>query len=286
MRPSRLGRSRLLALLVFLALACATGKSAAPPPLHPAAVRLQEEALALAPLDDAASLERAVALLDEASRVEPRLYQARADRALVELLVAAARREGARLGSGDALMQSGRDLRERVLDDLRPLVREHAGDPAVVRALAVYYGLEGNAAQTAILVARSRAARGSDPWIDFAEEAAAVRNASPETAALRLAAFAASHSGVLRARVMLARAQLDLSRTADALLTLDEILAANPGHDLAQELKARTLAPPPASVTVVPPVPQDGPTPRPTGYLPHKPSSSSGDAARGSPASP
>jgi hypothetical protein len=85
---------------------------------------------------------------------------------------------------------------------------------------------------------------------------------------------------------MLARAQLDLSRTDDALLTLDEILAANPSHDLAQALKAHTLSPPPASVTVVPPVPQAGPTPRPTGYLPHKPSSSRGDAARGDPASP
>jgi tetratricopeptide (TPR) repeat protein len=288
MAPSRLGRSRLFALLVFLALACATGKGAAPPPpLHPAAVRLQEEALALAARDDSASLERALGLLEQASGLQPGLYQARADRALVELLVAACRREeAARLASGDALMQSGRELRERALDELRPLVREHAGAPAVVRALAVYYGLEGNAVQTARLVDRARAARASDPWIDFAEEAAAVRNASPETAALRLAAFAASHPEVLRARVMLARAQLDLSRTDDALLTLDEILAANPSHDLAQALKAHTLSPPPASVTVVPPVPQAGPTPRPTGYLPHKPSSSRGDAARGDPASP
>jgi predicted Zn-dependent protease len=271
MSPSRLGQSWLLALLVFLALACATAKSAGPSSDHAAAARLQAQGLAVAARDDAASLERALGLLDEASRVEPGLYQARADRALVALLVAAARREEAvRLASGDALMQSGRDLRERALDELRPLVREHAGDPAVVRALAVYYGLDGDATQTARLVERARSEGNQDPWIDFAEEAAAVRNASPDAVVPRLAAFAASHPEVLRARVMLARTQLDLSRTDDALLTLDEILAANPGHDVAQELKALTLSPPPASVTVVPPVPQDGPTPHPTGYLPHR----------------
>ena len=287
MSPSRLGQSWLLALPVFLALGCATGKVAGPSPLHAAAASLQAQGLALAARDDAASLERARGLLDEAFRVEPGLYQARADRALVALLVAAAlREEAARLASGDALMQSGRDLRERALDELRPLVREHAGDPAVARALAVYYGLDGDVTQTARLVERAREARSRDPWIDFAEEAAAVRSVSPDVAVLRLASFAASHPGVLRARVMLARAQLDLSRTDDALVTLDEILATNPGHDVAQELKALALSPPPTSVTVVPPVPQNGPTSHPTGYLPHKRSGNGGEAARGSPASP
>ncbi len=246
---------------------------------------LREQGLALFARDDGASMERTVELLDEALRVDARLHQARADRALVELLVAAARRdEAARLASGEGLMQIGRDLRERALEELRPLVREHAGDLAVVRALAVYYGLEGSGAQTAKLVERARAARSSDPWLDFAELAADLRG-SPDTAVTRLAAFAASHPELLRARMMLARAQLDLSRRDDALATLDQLLAANPDHDGAQQLKATILSPPPARVAVVP-VPGDAPPPQPPGNLPRKRSGAGGDGARGRPAPP
>ncbi len=284
MFPLRLGRRWLRHVAVALLAVAPAAGAAAGPSLPSAAERLRQEGLALAARDDTASQERAAEQLDEASRANPVLYQARADRALVELLAAAARREEAvRLSSGDGLMQSGRALREQALDELRPLVRDHPSDPAVVRALAVYYGLEGNAAQTARLVERARAAGTPDPWIDFAELAAALRNTSPDAAVLRLAAFVTSHPGLLRARMMLARAQLDLSRSDDSLLTLDEILAANPDHDLAQQLKARILSPPPARVTVVPLL-RDGPPPRPPGYLPHKRSSDGGDAARRSPA--
>ncbi len=269
-------------LLAFLALAPVGGAGAElGASADSGAVARREEALKLAARDDTAGLDRAAELLAEASRLDPRSYQARADRALVELLAASARRdEAARLASGDALMQTGRDLRERALEELRPLVREHAGDPAVLRALAVYYGLEGNAEQTERLLERARAAGGSDPWLDFAELAASLRGSSPEKAVAPLAAFAASNPGLLRARMMLALAQLDLSRTDDAIATLDDLLAACPDHDGALKLRARILSPPPARVVVIP-APLSAPPPQLPGNLPRKRSSAGGGAARG-----
>jgi len=263
---SRLG-GRLLALALAPALAACAGAAPAP---APGAASLREEGLALALRDDSASLDRAARLLEEAARLDPRLYPARADRALVGLLVAAARRdEAARLPDGDALARSARELREQSLDALRPLVRAHPRDPAVARALAVYYGLDGRAAETAELAARARAAGGPDPWVDLAELAGGLEGDRPEAASLRLAAFASSHAKLLRARMMQARLQLAAGQTDGALATLDEVLAANPDHDRARDLKASLLAPPASRVVVVP-APPDAPPPRPWGTLPRK----------------
>jgi tetratricopeptide (TPR) repeat protein len=271
-RPGKRSEAALGGLLLSLALAapllaCA-GK--APPP-SPVAASLREEGLALAPRDDTASLERAASLLEEAARQDPRLYPARADRALVLFLSAAALRDAAaRAPDGDALARSGRELREQALDSLRPLVKEHPGDAAVARALAVYYGLDGRLAEAAELAARARAAGGADALLDLAELAAGLAGAPPEAAIPRLAAFAASHPGVLRARMMLARLQLDTGQTDGALATLEEVLAANPDHDRASDLKASLLAPPAARMVVVP-SPTDAPPPRAWGTLPRKP---------------
>jgi len=262
---TRLARTALLAVLVLTRVASAEETARA------RAASLAREGLALLPWDDSASLERAEELMQAALRADPQFYQARADRALVGLLVAAARRdEAARLepAEGDALRRSGRELRDRALDELRPLLREHGQDAAVVRALAVYYGLDGNAAQTARLVTQARA-MGSDPWIDFAELAADLPNGSRDATVSRLAAFTASHPGLLRAHMMLVRAQLDRSRADESLGTLDQILAANPRHDLALRLKASILSPPPARVASVP-APPDVPPPRKPGLLPRK----------------
>lgn len=271
---------RGLLLLAALGLAPVPG-AGTPPPHDPRAAGLEEEALKLAARDDAASLERALKLLDEAGQVEPRFYPARADRALVGFLRAAARREEGRgLESGEAHMQDARELRERALERLRPLVSEHPSDPAVVRALALYYGLDGHAAQTRRLVKEARAAGGPDAWIDLAEMAARLREATPEAAIPQLAAFAAVHPQMMRVRMMLARRQLELGRAEDALSTLDELLAANPEHDRAKELKASILSPPPARLTVVP-TPPDAPPPQPAGYLPRKPSTARGPGRDG-----
>ena len=269
MSSSRSSLWRLLAFAAALLALERAGFARADGPSD--AARLADQGLALLLPDDAASFERAGELFQAALQADPKLYRARADQALLELLVAAARRDEAApldAGEGDALRQSSRDLRERALDELRPLVREHAQDPAVVRALAVYYGLDGNGTQTAKLVAQARA-RGSDPWIDFAELAADLQNASPDAAASRLTAFATAHPTLLRARMMLARAQLDRSGPQETLVTLDDVLGANPRHELAVAMKARLLAPPPARVAAVP-TPPDGPPPQKPGHLPRK----------------
>jgi len=241
---------------------------------------LRDEAVALIARDDAASMGRALDLLGEAARAEPRLYQARADRTLAELLEAAARRdEATRLQSGEDLMRSGRELRERALDGLRPLVREHPADPAVVRALAVYYGLDGDGEQAEKLVARARASGRVDPWIELAELAARVRTADPRAAVPVLEGFAAAHPDLLRARMMLARVQFDLRRIDESLATIDALLAANPEHDSAKRLKAAILAPPPARLIVLP-APLDAPPPQRPGYLPRKPLQRSANDSR------
>ena len=290
MRSLRVHAPRLPVALASLALACAgararlpapapeqrvaatsVGSTSSAPSAVSAASALADDALSRVPLDDGASLRRAAELFQAARRADPSLCRARADGALVELLEAAARRDdAAHLASpdGDALRASARELVERALDGLRPLARDHAHDPAVLRALAVHYGLTGNTAQTARLVAEARA-RGSDPWIDFAELAAALGDAGPGAAVPLLRTFAASHPALLRARAMLARAQLDRGEREQALATLDDLLAANPLHDGALAMKARLLSPPPARVAAVP-SPRDAPPPQRTGHLPRK----------------
>jgi len=259
--------SVLPARLLLAALSLAAAAPASP---EERAFRLREEALALVPRDDEAGLTRAAGLLEEAARLDPGLHQARADRAMVELLVAAARREEAtRLEDGTALMRSGFELRERALEELRPLVRAHPADAAVVRALAVYYGLDGNAAQAARLAGQARAAGLLDPWIDFAEVAARAGGASRAESVPLLAAFAATRPALIRPRMMLARALLDLGRAAEALAALDDLLEASPDHARAKRLKASILAPPPARMEVRP-APMDAPPPRPPGLLPRK----------------
>lgn len=255
--------------LLLGALALAPAPAGPPDPRAP---RLREEALALAALDDEAGLLRAAGLLDEAARLEPGSPQGWADLAMVELLAAAARRdEATRLEDGEALMQSGRDLRERALQQLRPLVRESPGDLAVVRALAVYYGLDGDEAQAARLAAQARAAGAADPWIDFAEMAGQLGAMGRSGSVPALEAFSASHPGLVRARLMLARALRDAGRTEEALAALEEILARSPDHERAKRLKADILSPPPARMDVRP-APDDAPPPRPPGLLPRKPS--------------
>jgi len=278
---SRFARSSLLALLavplLVLQSSCSSLASAKPP--APSRVAsLEAEGLALAARDDGASLDSAEQLMQAALRTDPGFYQARAGLAFVELLVAAARRdEASRLTSaeGDALMRSGRDLRERALDELRPLVREHGRDASVLRALAVYYALDGDAQQTAKLVAQARAT-GSDPWIDLAELASDLGNGGTE-AVTRLGAFVSAHPDMLRARLMLARALLDRSRQDEAVRTLEDILTVNARHELALKLKAWILSPPPARLASVP-LPSSDPPPQRPGYLPRK--RSSGSAAR------
>jgi Flp pilus assembly protein TadD len=149
-------------------------------------------------------------------------------------------------------------------------VRAHPADPAVVRALAVYYGLDGDLAEAARLVARARVSGAPDPWIDFAEMAAQAGAAGRAGSLPILTALVAAHPELVRPRMMLARTLFDLGRAEEALAALDDLLALSPEHDRAKRLKAAILSPPPAQVDFVP-APADAPPPRPTGLLPRKP---------------
>jgi len=279
--------------------------------VDPAAVAKRDEGLALLVRDDSASLENAAALFAEASRIDPKLLDARADRALARILLAAGLRDDAaaleaRFQSLEAerlrleaerpaaweqraaevvermkpvkaellpMHEKARALQEEAYAELRGLAREHGADAAVERALAVYYALDGNAEQSGKLVRNARAARQADAWIDLAEGAVDTLGANSrnrrEQALARLGPLCAAHPELLRARMLLAAAEVDLGRREAAVTTLDSVLAANPGHDRAQRRKAELLAPPP-SLPVVAAVPERAPPPGRPGTLPRK----------------
>jgi predicted Zn finger-like uncharacterized protein len=251
--------------------------------VDPAALSSREEGAALLARDDTSSLEKAAAAFAQASRIAPRLVGARADGALARILLASGLRDDAaalearfksldgersRLEAErpagwdrrraeviermrpakaalDALREKARALQDEAYAELRGLAREHAADPAVERALAVYYAFDGNAEQGGKLVRNARASRQADAWVDLAEAAADALGANArnkrEQAVARLGPLAAAHPELLRARMLLAAAQVDLGRRDAAVATLDSVLAANPGHDRAQRMKAGLL---------------------------------------------
>jgi len=247
--------------LLGLALGGAGGVEAEP---------LAAEVLALAARGDPVSLEQAVALVPEPLRTDPEFRSAVAGRVLAGLLAAASLREASAASpdGGEGLL-AARALREEALEELRPLVRAHPDDPAVLRALAVYLGLGGRIDELEGVAREARRGGGADPWIEFAEMSAATRGRPPGEAEVPLAGFIGSHPGILPARMSLVRARLALGRREDALATLDALLAANPDHDGAKALKAELLGPPPASL-VVPVAPAGVPPPSRPGRLPRK----------------
>jgi tetratricopeptide (TPR) repeat protein len=241
-----------------------TGALATPPPVADP----RGEALLLLARDDASSLERALALLAEAERQG--IPDVAADRALARLLAAhSLREEGSRTPSGAPLLEAARRLREEALEVLRPAARARPDSFPVARALAVYYGLEGNVDEVERRVTRARVAGDDDPWLAFAEVLAATRGMDPEPALPLLQGFTAWHPTLLRVRYLAARATLDMGRTAEALAAAEALLLVNPDHGGAQRLKAAVLAPPPARVEAVP-TPPRAPPPQAPGYLPRK----------------
>ena len=179
----------------------------------------------------------------------------------------------------DPMQEKARSLAEQAYGILKPLAREHGDDLAVERALAVYYALDGNAEQSARFVRNARLKQ-SDPWVDLAEGAADVTAAdAPATrarAVARLGSLVVAHPDLLRARMLLARAQTDLGRTDAAVAALDGVVAANPDHERARRLKAELLTPPApeAAPAAAPPAaapraaaPVKAPPPRKAGKL-------------------
>jgi tetratricopeptide (TPR) repeat protein len=258
----------------------ATARPTAPAEqLDPAAARVRQDALALLARDDAASLERAAGLLDEALRKQT-TSAARADRALaVALLSLDAREEAERLdgraraaeearaaaeASGDAgrassaahdaegLRATVAPARERAarlaaearaeLDDL-PADRQR--EPVVLRARAmalVAAGQRGDAARIA------RDARGAipDPWITLAGILADLPDgagAEDYARALeRLDALSAAHPELVRAKFLAAKIRAGIGDTEGALAALDGVLKVNPDHLESKRLRAEVLA--------------------------------------------
>jgi predicted Zn-dependent protease len=233
---------------------------------------LAREVLALSSSGDPVQLDRARAAVPEPLRADPAYRGAAAGRAIAGLLAAADLREtSAASPDGAAGLLRARAAQDEALDELRPLVEEAPGDPDVLRALAVYYGLDGRPAEVARLATRAMDAGAppADPWLDFAAVAASLRGKTPSEAEPVLASFVASHPGIHPPRMSLARARLALGDRDRALAALDDLLVADPDHEAAKALKASLLAPPP--VQPVPAVvPSGAPPPTAPGYLPRK----------------
>ncbi len=207
----------------------------------------------------------------ESLRADPAYRGAAAGRAIAGLLAAADLREASAASpDGAPGLARARASQDEALDELRPLVREAPDDPDVLRALALYYGLDGRPEEVARLAARARdAGTAADPWLDFAALAASLRGQTPSATEPALAAFVATHPGIHPPRMSLARARLSRGDRDGAVAALDDLLAVDPDHEGAKALKASLLAPPPVErpPAVVPPV---APPPTAPGYLPRK----------------
>lgn len=231
---------------------------------------LARQVLSLSASGDPVRLERASSALPEALRTDPAFRSAAAGSVLARFLAAADLRESsAESPDGAPGLRQSRLDREAALEALRPLVLEAPDDPDVLRSLSVYYGLDGRPEEVARLAARAGQTPAGDPWWAFAAMAAAVRGRAPSEAEPLLSAFLAAHPGIHPPRMSLARARLARGDPEGAVGALDDLLALDPDHQGAKELKARLLAPPPVE-RLSPVVPSNAPPPSAPGFLPRK----------------
>jgi predicted Zn-dependent protease len=194
-----------------------------------------------------------------------------AGRILDRLVAAGAMREAAAASpDGADGLRAARAEQEAALDELRPLVRARPEDQAVLRALAVYYGLDGRPDEVARVAAHGGQGP-ADPWLAYAALAAGLRGRSAAEAEPLLSGFVATHPALPPPRLSLARTRLALGDREGALQALDGLLAIDPDHRAGQELKASLLAPPPVQ-PLAPQVPAAAPRPTAPGRLPRKPS--------------
>ncbi|HET6923892.1 MAG TPA: zinc-ribbon domain-containing protein [Anaeromyxobacteraceae bacterium] len=188
--------------------------------IDPAALARRQEGLRLLARDGGRDLEQAAQVLADASRLDPRLFQARADRALALTLLAADERErvaglesrfrtldAERLrleaegtegwrqwqagvidrmkaleGQIEPIRGRAGQLSSEALGELKALGRSHGDDPAVARALALHHALDGNREQASRVVRDARAAGQADPWLDLADGVSDLVAASSELA--------------------------------------------------------------------------------------------------------
>jgi len=225
----------------------------------PEATRARSEGLALLTLDDATSLDAAIARLDEAVRREPSLTAAVADGALARLLRAELLREEWEDGkprgpageaekaatSQDPRMVRSRELSAAAWAALEALGQDSAGG-AALRARAFGYAQRRDRTHLSPLLSAARMHGESDPWLDVSEATLDLEGNAEhrERAVVRLGALVAGHPEIVRARWLLARGQASLGRTPEALAALEGVIAANARHDGARRLRAALTMPP------------------------------------------
>jgi predicted Zn-dependent protease len=193
-----------------------------------------------------------------------------ASRILDRLVRAGSMREAAAASpDGAEGLRAARAEQEAALEELRPLVRAWPDDPGLLRALAVYYGLDGRPEEVSRIAAHT-APGPADPWLAYAALAAGLRGRPATEAEPLLSGFVATHPGLPPPRLSLARARLALGDRDGALQALDDLLALDPDHRAAQDLKAALLAPPPVQ-PFAPQVPAAAPRATAPGRLPRKP---------------
>lgn len=220
-----------------------------------------QSALGVAYRDDLASLEEARARLGETLRVAPRMHSVRADRALVELLMAGALLDQSSDSGGPARNARGEALAAEASRALEDLERAKLAPAEVARARAVAAALGTDRAQVKRLATAAQRQLADDPLVQVAEQSAEIRSgdrAARERAIGALGLLVARRPEVLRARWVLARGQALAGHRAEALATLDGLLKANPRHEGGRALKdalARAVAAPAGSAPVASPAP-------------------------------
>jgi tetratricopeptide (TPR) repeat protein len=225
----------------------------------PAAGQARGAALALVALDDAASLDQALARLDEILQRAPNHTGAAADRALAQVLRAAAlvedgeglaSRSAARAAERERLRRDQppgwedaeraaaadvqklepevrvREERARALggaafQTLRKLQASAGDSPEVARGLAAYYALGGERDRARKVVRAARERAPADPWLDLAEAWADARD--PDRAVRERALV--QLGALAAAHPELVRARFLLARTEAALGRRDEALS-------------------------------------------------------------
>ena len=224
--------------------------------VDPDAATARSEGLALVALDDAASLDRAIARFDDALGRVPRLRAATADRALAQVMQATALEarsqglaatrgarqvererlareqppgweEAARASAGEAaaLEAEARALEDRARslvvaarEALRPFEEQVEDEPALLRALAMLHVAAGDR-DAALALTRAAGSPGErDPWVELAD--AALDAAEPQGAARERAV--AKLAAIATRSPELLRARYLLARTQAALGRVEE----------------------------------------------------------------
>jgi len=215
---------------------------------------------------------RAASLLDERDALATKLSARMDERERLRREESAGWQEAERAAAADvaglesevrAREERARALSSSAAEQLRA-VQSEVGDTAeVVRAAAVLHATHGEREPPPRNARAGRERARRDPWLDLADgwmDARDPDRSIRERALVRLGALAAARPDLLRGRYLLARAQASLGRRAEALATLEGVLAANPHHEGAGRMRDELAAPPPPAPQAPAPAVPGAPT--------------------------